>query len=135
MASPVRICARWYQGRFVALSFARYNRAAVQRLKDALSVRAYDAENKEWLIPEWALEDVEDEFGLSISVAGRPPQHLQDPRYSVLSVCRDAPDCVLKAAYKALAFELHPDRNGGANAERMKQLNSAFQAISKERGF
>jgi curved DNA-binding protein CbpA len=42
---------------------------------------------------------------------------------------------VVKAAYRALAFELHPDRNHGANGEKMKQLNSAYQSISKERGF
>jgi hypothetical protein len=45
----------------------------------------------------------------------------QDPRYSVLSVHCAAPDCVVKAAHKALAFELYPDPNHGANGEKIKQ--------------
>jgi hypothetical protein len=134
MATPIHIRARWHPSRWVALSFARYNRDAVARLKDALEVRAYDAESREWLIPEWALEDVADEFGVKISVSGQPPQQPQDSRYLVLSVHREAPNCVVKAAYKALAFELHPDRNHGATGEKMKQLNVAYQSISKERG-
>ncbi len=134
MANPVQIRARWQPDAWVALSLVRYNRDAVERLKEALRVRAYNAETREWLVPEWALEDVADEFGLRISVSGRPPYHSQDLRYSVLSVHRDAPDSVVKAAYRALAFELHPDRNHGATSEKMKQLNAAYQSISKERG-
>jgi curved DNA-binding protein CbpA len=52
--------------------------------------------------------------------------------YELLGVSRDAPDEVVRAAYKALAAKHHPDRNpGDRRAERtLKQLNAAFEVLS-----
>jgi curved DNA-binding protein CbpA len=52
--------------------------------------------------------------------------------YDVLGVTRDAPDEVIRAAYRALAAKYHPDRNpGDSDAEsKLKRLNAAFQVLS-----
>jgi curved DNA-binding protein CbpA len=52
--------------------------------------------------------------------------------YDVLGVTRDAPDEVIRAAYRALAVKYHPDRNpGNSEAEsKLKRLNAAFQVLS-----
>lgn len=51
--------------------------------------------------------------------------------YEVLGLPEDAPEKDVKAAYKKLAFDLHPDRNGGdiAKEERFKDVNTAYQSI------
>jgi hypothetical protein len=51
--------------------------------------------------------------------------------YEVLGVTPDAPEEVIRAAYKALAAKHHPDRNpGNADAElRLKRVNAAFNVI------
>jgi molecular chaperone DnaJ len=48
--------------------------------------------------------------------------------YEVLGVNSDAPEEVVRAAYRALAAKYHPDRNpGDGDAElRLKRLNAAF---------
>src|SRR3712207_1024097 len=52
--------------------------------------------------------------------------------YEVLGVSRDADAAALKSAFRKLAMEHHPDRNGGCeNAqERFKELNEAYSVLS-----
>ncbi len=51
--------------------------------------------------------------------------------YEELSVQRDASDQEIKAAYRKLAFEFHPDRNKSETAaERMKAVNEAYAVLS-----
>ena len=52
--------------------------------------------------------------------------------YEVLGVSRTCDDAGLKAAFRKLAMEHHPDRNGGCeNAEgRFKELNEAYSILS-----
>jgi DnaJ-class molecular chaperone len=52
--------------------------------------------------------------------------------YAVLGVEKDADGQVIKEAYRRLAFEYHPDRNGGeAQAvEKMKEINEAYAVLS-----
>jgi curved DNA-binding protein CbpA len=51
--------------------------------------------------------------------------------YDNLKVSRDAPSGVIKAAYKALAQENHPDRCKDANApRRMQMINDAYAVLS-----
>ena len=51
--------------------------------------------------------------------------------YKELNVQRDASDQEIKAAYRTLAFEFHPDRNKSeAAAERMKAVNEAYAVLS-----
>jgi DnaJ-class molecular chaperone len=55
---------------------------------------------------------------------------MQDP-YRVLNVSREAGQATIKAAYRALAKRLHPDRNpGDAGAEqRFKQVTQAYELL------
>lgn len=54
-----------------------------------------------------------------------------DP-YKVLKISRDAPDEVIRAAYKALASKYHPDKNPGnsAFARIMQHINDAYALLS-----
>jgi len=51
--------------------------------------------------------------------------------YDELGVTPDAPEEVIRAAYRALAAKYHPDRNSGdPGAElKLKRLNAAFQVL------
>ncbi|MDP1618992.1 molecular chaperone DnaJ [Phenylobacterium sp.] len=52
--------------------------------------------------------------------------------YEILGVSRGSDDAALKAAYRKLAMEHHPDRNGGCedSAARFKEINEAYSILS-----
>ncbi|OYW90798.1 MAG: molecular chaperone DnaJ, partial [Caulobacterales bacterium 32-67-6] len=52
--------------------------------------------------------------------------------YEILGVSRGSDDAALKAAYRKLAMEHHPDRNGGCedSATRFKEINEAYSVLS-----
>jgi len=52
--------------------------------------------------------------------------------YEVLGVQRDCDEAGLKSAFRKLAMEHHPDRNGGCEdaAGRFKELNEAYSVLS-----
>ena len=52
--------------------------------------------------------------------------------YEVLGVARDCDDAALKSAFRKLAMEHHPDRNGGCPdaTSRFKELNEAYSVLS-----
>src|SRR5262245_65976530 len=52
--------------------------------------------------------------------------------YEILGVNRGCDDAGLKAAFRKLAMEHHPDRNGGCEkaASRFKELNEAYSVLS-----
>lgn len=54
-----------------------------------------------------------------------------DP-YKTLKISRDAPDEVVRAAYKVLASKYHPDKNPGdeASARMMQHINDAYALLS-----
>jgi curved DNA-binding protein len=56
----------------------------------------------------------------------------QKDYYKILGVSREATPKQIKEAYRNLAFQYHPDRNGGSAeaVERMKQINEAYAALS-----
>jgi DnaJ-class molecular chaperone len=56
----------------------------------------------------------------------------QKDYYEILNVEVDASHKKIKEAYRSLAFQYHPDRNGGgADAlERMKMINEAYAVLS-----
>lgn len=51
--------------------------------------------------------------------------------YEVLGVPRGADDGALKGAYRKLAMQYHPDRNGGdpASEQRFKEVNEAYDVL------
>lgn len=51
--------------------------------------------------------------------------------YELLNVPRDADERALKAAYRKLALECHPDRNGGCaqSAEKFKAISQAYDVL------
>ena len=56
----------------------------------------------------------------------------QEDLYEVLQVGRSADPEVIRAAYRALAQRFNPDRNSSPQAaERMKQLNQAYDALQR----
>lgn len=52
--------------------------------------------------------------------------------YDNLKVSRDAPDVVIRAAYKTLSQRLHPDKNPGDEraARVMAIINEAYEVLS-----
>src|SRR6266404_8409166 len=52
--------------------------------------------------------------------------------YEVLGVARDCDDQVLKAAYRKLALQYHPDRNPGDHhaEEKFKEASEAYSVLS-----
>src|SRR6478736_10056916 len=52
--------------------------------------------------------------------------------YEVLGVARGCDDAALKAAFRKMAMEHHPDRNGGCEdaASRFKEINEAYSVLS-----
>lgn len=54
-----------------------------------------------------------------------------DP-YKILKISHDAPDEVIRAAYKVLASKYHPDKNPGdeASARMMQHINDAYALLS-----
>ncbi len=52
--------------------------------------------------------------------------------YEILGVQRGCDDAALKSAFRKLAMEHHPDRNGGCEeaAGRFKELNEAYSVLS-----
>ena len=62
---------------------------------------------------------------------------MNDP-YQILNVSRSADDEEIKKAYRALARKYHPDNYAGTPMadlaeEKMKQINEAYEAITKAR--
>lgn len=51
--------------------------------------------------------------------------------YDILKIREDAPQEIIKAAYKAMSSMFHPDKNPGddAAAEMMKKVNAAYQIL------
>ncbi len=50
--------------------------------------------------------------------------------YSILGVSKGASQKEVKAAFRKLAHECHPDKNGGGNEEKFKEINEAYQVLS-----
>jgi len=58
-----------------------------------------------------------------------------DNHYAVLNVAMDAPDAVVRAAYRVLAAQFHPDRHAAdpVALQRMQQVTAAYRVLSDPR--
>lgn len=56
-----------------------------------------------------------------------------DP-YAVLGVPRDATKAEVKAAFRRLSLEYHPDLNKGPTTEKFVAINKAYTALTKPHG-
>jgi len=56
---------------------------------------------------------------------------MRDP-YEVLGIPRDADEDAIKKAYRKLAMQHHPDRNGGSeeSAEKFKEVSQAYEQLT-----
>lgn len=65
-----------------------------------------------------------------------PPREDPNDPYVILGCRPDAPDEVIKAAFKAQARLHHPDKVGGNGANReMSKISTAFDKIKRQRGW
>jgi DnaJ-class molecular chaperone len=53
-----------------------------------------------------------------------------DNHYATLNIAMDAPDAVVRAAYRVLTAQYHPDRAGRGGVRRMQQVNVAYAVLS-----
>jgi hypothetical protein len=69
----------------------------------------------------------------SWSASPTPPTTVSVARigshYDQLGVTTDASEAEIRAAYRRLARAHHPDRRGGASAERMSAINAAYRVL------
>lgn len=109
-----------------------------------LSYRKYDASTQSWLV--WK-EKVPDLIALASRffevdasripdewVTGKPVKQVVPRRvstaHSVLHLLDSAPFSVVKASYKALLREYHPDHNGGrGDQEKLNKVIEAYREI------
>lgn len=56
----------------------------------------------------------------------------QKDLYEILGVGKDADDKAIKAAYRKLALEWHPDKHKGDKGaeEKFKEINQAYEVLS-----
>ena len=130
-------------------------RAAITTLKTFVPVanRSYNPTEKLWTIDEYGKDCLNrwvdycrlnlkaeiqwlDPAASGHSEQRTPPPPRRNPTsadaFKALHLLPSAPASVVRAAYKALACEVHPDKPGG-DAETMKRVNSAFEFLSKPR--
>jgi DnaJ-domain-containing protein 1 len=118
-----------------------------------IEVEAERRRDTVWRRPSWrmggargprthgARPDFQDPFGIfgqaedgSESAAGSPrPNGPLAEAWAILGMEPGTDPRTVKARYKTLVKELHPDRTGGdqATLERMKQVNQAYQTLKK----
>lgn len=82
-----------------------------------------------WQVSETAQELIQKSYSYRVVYPEKQPD-CSGPR-TVLHVTDDAPDCVVQAAYKALARMHHPDVGG--SREVMSKVNAAYEEIKKGR--
>ncbi len=131
-------------------------RLGIDTLKSFISApsRSYDPHEKRWIIAglaqtsfirwlDYCRVNLKAEIQwLDPDASGQsektwtPPPPLQHPTsadaFRELHLLPSAPASVVRAAYKALATEVHPDKPGG-DTETMARVNSAFEFLSKPR--
>ncbi len=65
-------------------------------------------------------------------IVKRPYPHPLMPKdyYHILGISKDASPEEVKKAFRRLAHEFHPDKPGGGNEAKFKEINEAYQTLS-----
>ena len=50
--------------------------------------------------------------------------------YKILGLNKSASEAEIKKAFRKLAHQHHPDKNGSGSAEKFKEINEAFQVLN-----
>lgn len=79
-----------------------------------------------WYVHEKLLEDVK---RLAAAVSTPSPEPSLTSDYAALHLLSSAPVSVVKAAYKALALEHHPDRGG--DPETFSKITAAYTKLTE----
>jgi DnaJ-class molecular chaperone len=71
------------------------------------------------------------------TVAILTPSRLEDPDdpYNILCIQRTAGERVVKMAFRAAAFESHPDTGIHPDSQKFQKAVEAYKKIKEERGF
>ena len=64
---------------------------------------------------------------------GQGPRVPADGPYYVLGIRPDAADAVVKGAFRALCYELHPDTGAKPDPRKFQEVVDAYAAIQRER--
>jgi len=103
----------------------------------APSHRQWDSTGKFWMVNDTYLDELVklvqwyyDEVTTDLIDAGDSPSN---GPYSAMFLLKEAPDELVKSAYRLLSMAWHPDR--GESTEQMTKLNAAYESIKLERGF
>lgn len=125
------------EGRTATIRFS-YIGALVTDLKEIpAGNRSYDADTKCWTIyshdgkwTQWAIDRLRAYFPFA-EIVREITQHQGDDGpigdYAELHLLPSAPPAVIRAAYRALSQELHPDK-GGSHV-RMIALNASYERL------
>lgn len=84
------------------------------------------------MIEKAGLSDIVREALLQIDAPTGPQARPKRSPYEIMEISPSASMTIVEAAYRAKAKELHPDRGG--DADSMRELNEAFEAVKAERG-
>ncbi len=119
---------------------------AIDALKNHISPqdRVFDGETRQWLINGIAsrslhgwLEAMEDEYNAEAVWDGEKRERANAPKskqpttddlYATLHLLPSASPALVRAAYKCLVQELHPDKPTGDEL-KMKRLNLAYEKL------
>jgi DnaJ-domain-containing protein 1 len=93
----------------------------------------YDDEELQRQLEEELQRRLDEEFKRQRAHVPPPPPPQPPEPYAILGVTEDAPDFIVKAAYKAAAKRYHADKGG--EGKMMSRLNRAFQEIKRIRGW
>jgi DnaJ-domain-containing protein 1 len=120
---------KWLGEQWIGVTFT-YAPRVVEAVK-RIPIRAYDPETRTWWVPLRLARDLERAVREARDFTPREqPRELPvADACRVLGVQPDAPACVVRAAYKALSLERHPDRGG--STEAFQRLEAAHAALAE----